>query len=345
MANVEMWVGTEAMVSNILNSDNRLFALARQGQRPPSALTAIVVVFCVLLLVLIPGQILGRIVLVSYDGRPRFPSGIQSLAEPIVQNISMFLLIYVGLWAGLRLSSKRPFWTLGLERHHVFQRGLRGMLVAGLMMTATAGLSIVPGASVGPGLLQTMGLAALGIRLLSLLSYFVQGPAEEVLFRGWLLPVIGARYRPWIGVLMSSIIFSLAHAISPGITVLGFFNLFLFGVFASLYALAEGGVWGVGAWHAVWNWTEMDLLGFVSEGTHHSGLLSNIRVDGPQIITGGAFGPDDGLAFTAVFLTAIGTVAIWTAMRQRPKVLITHGTSATSAIGKTMTNIKRRWRG
>ena len=89
----------------------------------------------------------------------------------------------------------------------------------------------------------------------------------------------------------------------------------------------------------------MDLLGFVSEGTHHSGLLSNIRVDGPQIITGGAFGPDDGLAFTAVFLTAIGTVAIWTAMRQRPKVLITHGTSATSAIGKTMTNIKRRWRG
>src|SRR6266566_2338680 len=145
MANVEMWVGTEAMVSNILNSDNRLFALARQGQRPPSALTAIVVVFCVLLLV-------------PYDGRPRFPSGIQSLAEPIVQNISMFLLIYVGLWAGLRLSSKRPFWTLGLERHHVFQRGLRGMLVAGLMMTATAGLSIVPGASVGPGLLQTMGL-------------------------------------------------------------------------------------------------------------------------------------------------------------------------------------------
>jgi CAAX protease family protein len=294
-------------VTSILNPDNRLFTLARQGRCPPSALVAIAVVFVVLALVLIPGQMLARIVIPLI-----FPGGGQSIARPIVENIVGFLPVYLALWVWLRWSSKRPFWSLGLENRDALRRVLRGALIAGLMMAVTAGLSIAPGASLAPGLLQTMGLAALGIRFLSLLAYFVQGPAEEVLFRGWLLPVIGARYRPWIGVSVSSLIFSLAHSGSPGITPLGFLNLFLFGAFAAVYALAEDGLWGICAWHAVWNWAMGDLLGFATDGTPHSGLLSSIRADGPGIITGGAFGLEGGLACTAVFLIAIGIIAMRT---------------------------------
>jgi membrane protease YdiL (CAAX protease family) len=289
-----------------LDQSNRLFNMARQGQRLPSALTAIAVVLVVLALAIIPGQALGRVVV------RLFPSEAQSFAEPIVQNISIFSPIYLGLWVWLRLFSKRPFWTLGLESQHSRQYALRGALVAGLMMALTAGLSIAPGASFAPGLLRTMGLTALGIRFLSLVAYFVQGPAEEVLFRGWLLPVIGARYRPWIGVLVSSLIFSLAHAGTNGITLLGFLNLFLFGVFAAVYALTEGGLWGIGAWHAVWNWAMGDLLGFANDGTPHAGLLSSVKANGPDIITGGAFGLEGGLACTAVFLIAIVIVGAQT---------------------------------
>jgi membrane protease YdiL (CAAX protease family) len=234
----------------------------------------------------------------------------QSLVEPIVRNLTIFPLIYVGLWVWLKVSSKRPFRTLGLEREQVFRRALRGAAVAGLMMAATAGLSVIPGASLTPGLLQMMGPAAFGIRFLSLLSYFVQGPAEEVLFRGWLLPVTGARYRSWIGVVVSSVIFSLAHSLSPGITAIGFLNLFLFGVFASFYALAEGGLWGIGAWHAVWNWAMGDLLGFATDGSLHIGLWSTVQARGPDIISGGAFGLEGGLACTAIFLSGIGVVAV-----------------------------------
>ena len=243
-----------SFLNPLLNDDNRLFTLTRQGGRPPSAAVSIAVVFVVLVLAIIPGQLLGHIVLLTRDGVPRLPIAMQYLVEPIIRNLTIFPLIYVGLWVWLQVSSKRPFRTLGLERRQVFRRALRGAAVAGLMMAATAGLSVIPGASLTPGLLQMMGPAAFGIRFLSLLSYFVQGPAEEVLFRGWLLPVTGARYRPWIGVVVSSVIFSLAHSLSPGITAIGFLNLFLFGVFASFYALAEGGLWGIGAWHAVWNW-------------------------------------------------------------------------------------------
>jgi membrane protease YdiL (CAAX protease family) len=152
---------------------------------------------------------------------------------------------------------------------------------------------------------------------LSLLAYLVQGPAEEVLFRGWLLPVIGARYRPWIGVLVSSAVFSLAHATSSGITLLAFLNLLLFGIFAAVYALAEGGLWGICVWHAVWNWAQGDLLGFALDGTLHSGLLTSIRATGLDLITGGAFGLEGGLAATAVLVIAIGTIATLSGRRAR----------------------------
>jgi CAAX protease family protein len=293
-------------LTTILDPNNRLFTLARQSQRQPSALEAIAVALVTLVLVLIPGQMLTRIIMRSlFQGRS------QSIASPIVENAIGFLLVYMALWVWLRLSSKRPFRSLGFENDGALRRVLRGALIAGLMMTVTAGLAVLPGATLAPGS-QTSGLAALGIGLLSLLSYAVQGPAEEVLFRGWLLPVIGARYRPLIGVSVSSVLFSAAHALSPGITMLGFLNLFLFGVFTAVYSLAEGGIWGACTWHAVWNWAMGNLLGSALDGSPHPGLLITVRATGPHLISGGDFGLEGGLACTAVFLIAIGIIAMRT---------------------------------
>jgi len=81
-------------------------------------------------------------------------------------------------------------------------------------------------------------------------------------------------------------------------------------IFAALYALAEGGLWGIGAWHAVWNWAQGDLLGFAVSGSTHSGLFVSIRATGPAIVTGGPFGLEGGMAATAVFLIAIGAIIL-----------------------------------
>ena len=293
-------------LTTILDPNNRLFTLARQSQRQPSALGAIAVVLVTLVLVLIPGQMVARIIMRSF-----FQGGSRSIAGPIVENALGFLLVYLALWVWLQLSSKRPFRSLGFENNGALRRVLRGGLIAGLMIAVTAGLAVLPGATLARGS-QTSGLAALGIGLLSLLSYAVQGPAEEVLFRGWLLPVIGSRYGPLIGVSVSSVLFSAAHALSPGITPLGFLNLFLFGVFTAVFSLAEGGIWGACAWHAAWNWAMGNLLGFALDGSPHPGLLISVRATGPHVISGGDFGLEGGLACTAVFLIAIGISAMRT---------------------------------
>ena len=121
------------------------------------------------------------------------------------------------------------------------------------MILGMSGLAAIPGAILAPGQLRGEGLAAVGTALLLLLATGVQSSAEEALFRGWLLPVMGSRYGPWIGILVSSSVFALAHAFSAP-SALGLLNLFLFGTFGATRALTEGGLWGASAWHTVWNW-------------------------------------------------------------------------------------------
>jgi hypothetical protein len=113
---------------------------------------------------------------------------------------------------------------------------------------------------------------------------------------GWLLATIGSRYGPWIGMAASSLLFGRPHSLNPNATVLGLAFLSLFGAFLELYALAEGGLWGACAWHALWNWTDSNLFGLGdSGGPPHPALLVSIKPGGMDIITGGAFGPDGGL--------------------------------------------------
>lgn len=291
-------------MTSIFSPNNRLFVLARQGQRQPSALTAIAVVPFMLVL-MIASQVIGRVLL-----RPIFPKGGQSVADLIAEIIG-FLSIYLGLWIWLRFWSKRPFWSLGFEHQCVIQRLLRGALVAGLMVVAMVALTMVPGASLAPGEIQTKGLAAVGTSLLTLLATTVQSSAEEALFRGWLLPAIGSRYRPWIGVLVSSSLFATAHLLN-GSTPLAWMNLFFFGTLAATWSLAEGGLWGACAWHTTWNWVEGGLLGMVVDRSASPGLFVSIQTKGPNLITGGAFGPEGGLSVTAVLLIGISILVIRT---------------------------------
>jgi hypothetical protein len=276
---------------------------------------AVAVVLGVVIFGLIPGQIAARIVLVTPAGVPRFTE-LQPVIQPIVMNVSMFSMMLLGIWIWVRFVVGRPFRGLGWEREDVVRHVARGMALAMVMAAAACGLSIVQGFSSSSGLVQRFGSAAFGIRFISLLSYCVQGPAEETLFRGWLMRALSARYRPWVGVIGSAVVFSLAHSLNGGIGLLGYLSLFLFGSCAALLALREGGLWEAGAWHGVWNWMMGDVLGFTLDGLPHVGLFRAIHGTGSDFITGGAFGPDGGIGCIAVLLAAIAVLCARLAFRR-----------------------------
>jgi membrane protease YdiL (CAAX protease family) len=193
---------------------------------------------------------------------------------------------------------------------------IRGAILGVLMVSATV-LITLAGASSVAGEPSRTGLAALGIGMSTLLANAMQGSAEEVLFRGWLLPAIGGRDTPSTAIIFSAVIFSLAHALN-GLTLLGFVNLFLFGVLMALWTLAESGLWGVAAFHATWNWCFGNVLGLTVSGSADTGLLISMRLTGADLITGGAFGPEGGIGVTTVILIALGTILTRLKNKQNP---------------------------
>lgn len=297
-------------IDTSLGPTNHLLALARRGVRLPRLPLVLLYLVGFLvgvnLLALAPllalAAIAGQVQPRADD--PALRSGLHQVALLIVAFAPFYFLI----WLWLRRYEGRPFWTLGFERAGAVWQYARGLLVGLLSFSAVIGLLAAPGAvAAEDGAAGRQGLAALAGVAVVAVGWVVQGAAEEVLCRGWILPVVGARYGLWIGVATNALVFAILHGLNPNVGPLAVLNLGAVGVFLALYALREGGLWGVCGWHAAWNWAQGNLYGFeVSGAAPAGGMLLDLREAGPDALTGGAFGPEGGLAVTAVLVA--GTI-------------------------------------
>ena len=299
-------------------NNSRLFDLARQGQR----LTHIAAVIPLSFVFMIGSQL--GVIPIFLIMKGIYGSTGNSISLKGVSNtvggmwsalilVSAFTLAYVFLWAWLKWFEKRPFWTLGYEIKNAFIKYGRGFLFGILMFAgAVSILALFGSISFEQGDPTKQGLPALGGVLLVLIGWIVQGGSEEIIMRGWVLPVIGARYKPWIGLFVSSIIFAIMHGLNPGISALALINLALFGVFAGLYAMREGSLWGISAMHTAWNWVQGNFFGLeVSGNSEGGGALINLMAKGADWFTGGAFGPEGGLAVTIVLIVGLLILLFW----------------------------------
>lgn len=304
-------------------NNSKLFDLAKQGQRLPHIAFVIPLSFLFVFisqLGIIPVVIvLGILYGFSETGidlpqeLPAFVSGFWMA----MQLITAFGLVYVILWAWLKFFEKRPFWTLGFEFKDAVKQYARGFLFGMLMFVGSVAiLGAFGSVAFEVGDPSQQGVAAIGGVLLVLFGWIIQGGAEEVLIRGWVLPVIGARYKAWIGLLVSSLIFAILHGLNPNLSVIALINLALFGLFAGLfaglYAMREGSMWGISALHSVWNWVQGNFFGFEVSGTQaEGGTLINLMETGDDWLTGGAFGPEGGIAVTIVLVISILITLFW----------------------------------
>jgi membrane protease YdiL (CAAX protease family) len=293
-----------ARLRSLMSSSNPVFAEARSGRRIPNGLVSTLM----LLAAAIGGMLLAFLVTILMAGDEKRADALMNTSYGLAVPFGAVVLL-LGIWIGLY--EKRPFRSLGLvwDSGRALRRYLAGSFFGAVMVGCIViSLALFQKITVQGHNLKAGWLNALGGSLIVFLCFVIQGGAEEFLFCGWYMPVLGARYQPWIGVLASSVLFSALHfAKSPVACV----NLVLFGVFLALYRLRAKNIWGICGWHTAWNWTMGNGLGFAVSGQETVGpILVDLQAEGHPLLTGGDYGLEGSLIASVVLVLGIAVVVL-----------------------------------
>ena len=222
------------------------------------------------------------------------------------------------LWVWLRAKERRPFASLGFARSEGRSWVVLAARGLGIGVAMIAFCVLVPVALGQARLVWANPTGTnLAFILAMLLAFLVQGSTEEILTRGYLTQVVARRWGLIAAIVVQALFFALLHGANSGLGVLPVVNLLVFALFASMYSLAEGSLWGISAMHGIWNWAQGSLFGAIVSGdlVAHSFFISLPLPDTPDLLTGGAFGIEGSLVTTTVFL--VGALVAWLRFRAR----------------------------
>ena len=153
-------------------------------------------------------------------------------------------------------------------------------------------------------------------------AYFGLAAAyEEVWFRGYGFQALVEQIGVWPTVVLTSGLFSAAHLGNPEVDAIAIVNIFLAGVLLGFAYLRTRSLWFPTALHAGWNWTMATALGFPVSGLvlMDTPLYDAVET-GSDWWTGGGFGPEAGLAGTAVLAAGIAWLLRTRAVSEPPEM-------------------------
>lgn len=222
--------------------------------------------------------------------------------------LPLVLSALVATWIPLAVLDGRPLSALGLSLDlRAGGRLVGGLGIGGAIVALSAGALALSGwlhwESTGfdPA---SWGRAALTITPFFFLAAFW----EELLFRGYLLRVLAERFGSPVGIGITAVVFAAAHGANPEVSWLGLANTALAGILLGVVMDRTGSLWAVTGLHFAWNWAmsfaaDLPVSGVVVDTPGYRALVT-----GPDLFTGGTFGPEGGLALTVATLVALGWV-------------------------------------
>jgi membrane protease YdiL (CAAX protease family) len=143
---------------------------------------------------------------------------------------------------------------------------------------------------------------------------------EGSLFRGYLMKNLseslstsrlGSRGAALLALMLSSIFFGVLHSGNPNMSLMGGLNLIVLGVFFGLPYLLTGNLALPIGLHLSWNFSQGVLFGFPVSGQMDKVAVFGLSGGGPDLWTGGEFGPEGGLMGLLAMLAGCALTILW----------------------------------
>ena len=235
-------------------------------------------------------------------------AGVAVLAGSLLlYGVGTAAIVALSWWLGGRTVAGLGLGGEGWWRNLGFGLGL-GVAMTTAIFLVELGLGFVA----VDGILVTRPENQFGVALPALVAvpgtllFFVGvGVFEEVLTRGYLfnnvaeglsgIGPIGKRAAVVIAALLTSGLFGLLHLANPGTTLFSTLNITVVGLFFAATYVATGDLGIPIGIHITWNFSISSLYGFPVSGLATPATVLSVRQTGPELVTGGSFGPEGGL--------------------------------------------------
>jgi membrane protease YdiL (CAAX protease family) len=127
---------------------------------------------------------------------------------------------------------------------------------------------------------------------------------EEMVFRGYILRNLLQSMNKWVALVITALLFVMAHAGNPGMTAIAVINLLLGGLLLGINYIYTRNLWYALLFHFSWNFFQGPVLGYEVSGINLQSVLEP-ELKGPSWLTGGRFGFEGSIAATMVFIPAL----------------------------------------
>jgi membrane protease YdiL (CAAX protease family) len=267
--------------------------------------------------IILPVELLDPLALQTYI--------VQSPFLMMVSSVVTFMAFFLSIWMAGRFLDRRPFTDFGLRLNRDwwidFGFGLfLGALLVSLifLVQLSTGWITVTGTRVTQSSQVVFPLAMLAY----LVTFIAVGIQEELLFRGYQLRNLaegfnGQTISPKMAVLLatflSSVVFGVMHMTNPNSSLVSTVNIIITGMLLLAFGYILTGELAIPIGiHITWNYFMGNIYGFPVSGIDVSGVtLIAIQQNGPQVWTGGTFGPEAGLIGLLAMLLGGLLMALW----------------------------------
>ncbi|WP_433814640.1 lysostaphin resistance A-like protein [Flavobacterium johnsoniae] len=142
---------------------------------------------------------------------------------------------------------------------------------------------------------------------------------EEILVRGIIFRIVEEKLGSYISLTISSVLFGIFHLANPHGTIISGICITTAGFMLGAAFIYSRNLWFPIALHFAWNFTQSGIFGAITSGNEKTSSLLEAKIQGPEFITGGEFGPEGSIQ--AIVFCALGTILLLALSQKQNKII------------------------